>query len=67
MDTHDKTGYYFYYEKNQLAILNSETLSIVAEKAGQYLIYADIYFLDADYMLRNNIIFKKNPRDIKKF
>jgi len=67
LDTYNETGYYFYYEKNKLTTLNSETLSIVCEKAGQYLIYADICLLDANYMFRHNIIFKKIPRDIKRF
>ena len=46
---------------------NSETLNILAELAGQYLIYADVCLLDNDYMLKNSIIFKKIPRDIKRF
>jgi len=67
LDTFNETGYYFYYEKDILTVLNSETLNIVTELAGQYLIYADVCLLDNDYMLRNNIIFKKIPRDIKRF
>lgn len=67
LDTYNETGYYFYYEKDNLTVLNSETLNIVTEFAGQYLIYADVCLLDNDYMLRNKIIFKKIPRDIKRF
>ncbi len=67
LDTYNDTGYYFYYEKDRLTVLNSETLNVVTELAGQYLIYADVCLLDNDYMLRNNIIFKKIPRDIKRF
>jgi len=67
MGTENDTSYYFYYEKNEITVLNSETLSIVTVRAGQYLIYADICLLDSEYMLRNHIIFKKIPRDIKKF
>ena len=66
LDTLHETGYYFYYEKDNLTVLNSETLNIVTEVAGQYLIYADVCLLDSDYMLRNKIIFKKIPRDVKK-
>jgi adenine-specific DNA-methyltransferase len=38
-----------------------------AGKAEQYIIYADVCLLDKDYMLKHNIIFKKIPRDIKRF
>jgi len=67
LDTYNETGYYFYYEKERLTVLNSETLNIVKERAGQYLIYADVCSLDSNYMLKNNIIFQKIPRDIKRF
>ena len=66
LDTYNDTGYYFYYEKENVTVLNSETLQIVTEKASQYLIYADVCSLDSEYMMRNNIIFKKIPRDIKR-
>lgn len=67
LDTFNDTGYYFYYEKEQLTTLSLETLNIVTERAEQYLIYADHCLLDKDYMLAKNIIFKKIPRDIKRF
>ncbi len=67
LDNLNKTGYYFYYEKDKLTTLDLESLSIVKEKAEQYLIYADNCLLDKDYMLKHNIIFKKIPRDIKRF
>lgn len=67
LDTYNDTGYYFYYEKDQLTTLSLETLNIVTERAEQYLIYADHCLLDKDYMLAKNIIFKKIPRDIKRF
>lgn len=67
LDIFNETGYYFYYEKDKLTSLNIETLNIVTEKAEQYIIYADHCLLDPDYMLENNIIFKKIPRDIKRF
>lgn len=67
LDTFNDTGYYFYYEKDRLTTLSLETLNIVTERAEQYLIYADHCLLDKDYMLAKNIIFKKIPRDIKRF
>ena len=67
LDTYKDTGYYFYYEKDQFTTLNLDTLYIVTEIAEQYLIYADHCLLDKDYMAAKNIIFKKIPRDIKRF
>lgn len=67
LDTYNNTGYYFYYHKDQYTTLSLETLSIVTEKAEQYLIYADNCLLDKDYMQTKKIIFKKIPRDIKRF
>ncbi len=67
LDTYNNTSYYFYYEKDRFTTLSLETLSIVAEAAEQYLIYADHCLLDKDYMMACNIIFKKIPRDIKRF
>lgn len=67
LDTYNDTGYYFYYEKEKLTTLSLETLNIVTERAEQYLIYADNCLLDKEYMLVKNIIFKKIPRDIKRF
>ena len=67
LDTFNKTGYYFYYEKDRLTSLDVDTLNIVTKKSEQYLIYADRCLLDKNYMLQNNIIFKKIPRDIKRF
>jgi adenine-specific DNA-methyltransferase len=67
LDTLNNTGYYFYYEKDRLTTLSLETLNVVTENAEQYLIYADHCLLEKDYMLAKNIIFKKIPRDIKRF
>lgn len=67
LDTYNDTGYYFYYEKDKLTTLGLDTLSIVSERADQYIIYADKCLLDKEYMLAKNIVFKKIPRDIKRF
>lgn len=67
LDNYLNTGYYFYYEKDKLTVLSIDNLNIVTQKAEQYVIYADICLLDKEFMLKNNIIFKKIPRDIKHF
>jgi len=67
LDTYNDTGYYFYYEKNKLTTLSLDTLNIVTEETEQYLIYADICLLDKDYLVEKNIMFKKIPRDIRRF
>ena len=67
LDNYLNTGYYFYYEKDSLTTLSIDNLNIVTQKAEQYVIYADICLLDKEFMLKNNIIFKKIPRDIKRF
>lgn len=62
------TSYYFYYEKDVKTALTHETLrQIVKKKAEQYVIYADTCTLTEDEMSGLNVIFKKIPRDIKRF
>lgn len=67
LDNFNNTGIYFYYDSEKFTTLDLESLSIVKEKEEQYIIYADHCLLDPDYMLQHNIIFKKIPRDIKRF
>ena len=67
LDTLNGTGYYFYYEKDRLTNLSLEDLSIVSEKAEQYIIYADTCTIDEQTRAKLNIIFKKIPRDIRRF
>ena len=63
-----ETAYYFYYERNAMTILNHETLrQIVTKRAEQYIIYADICTLTEDEMNQLGVVFKKIPRDIKRF
>lgn len=63
-----ETAYYFYYERDTMTILNHETLrQIVTKRAEQYIIYADICTLTEDEMNRLGVVFKKIPRDIKRF
>jgi adenine-specific DNA-methyltransferase len=67
LNVFNQTGYYFYYEPEALTTLNDAFLSTIKVKAEQYIIYADNCLLNAGYMKKNNIIFKKIPRDISKF
>lgn len=67
LDKCNETGYYFYYERNKLTTLSMDTLDIVTEQADQYVVYADVCTLPESFMLAHNIIFKKIPRDIKRF
>jgi adenine-specific DNA-methyltransferase len=67
LDTLNGTGYYFYYDKNYLTNLGLDNLQIVTEKAEQYIIYADTCTIDEETRARLNIVFKKIPRDIKRF
>ena len=63
-----ETAYYFYYERDAITILNHETLrQIVKQRAEQYIIYADTCTLTEDEMNRLGVVFKKIPRDIKRF
>lgn len=67
LDTYNNTGIYFYYIPNKITTFGPDTLNIVTEKADSYVVYADRCTLSEDYMLKHNIVFKKIPRDIKKF
>lgn len=64
---HQNVGYYFYYEKNKITTLGYDTLNIVKERADQYIIYADQCLISEDDLRTRSIIFKKIPRDIRKF
>ena len=55
------------YEKEKATTLDIDFLSTIKGKYEQYIIYADICLIPQDLLQKNNIIFKKIPRDIKKF
>ena len=67
LNTLNGTGYYFYYEKNSLTNLGLDNLQIVTEKAEQYIVYADTCTIDEETRAKLNIVFKKIPRDIRRF
>ncbi|MGV3685103.1 MAG: site-specific DNA-methyltransferase [Daejeonella sp.] len=63
----NRTAYYFHYLKNELTTLNMQFLAQIQTRSEQYVIYADNCLLDANFMLKKNILFKKIPRDISRF
>ena len=58
---------YFIYEKAYMTELNYDTLATIKTKADQFIIYADSCLLPKEFMMKNNIVFKKIPRDITRF
>jgi len=58
---------YFIYEKEYMTELNYDALATIKTKAEQYIIYADSCLLPKEFMMKNNIVFKKIPRDITRF
>ncbi len=67
LGNHNAIGYYFYYEREQITTLDKAFLNTIAVRADQYIIYADNCLLSDEFMRKNNIVFKKIPRDIRKF
>ena len=68
LDDFNRTGFYFYYKKDELTTLSFDTLTeIVKVKHDSYIIYADRCLLDDSFMTGHHIKFKKIPRDIKRF
>jgi adenine-specific DNA-methyltransferase len=61
------TSYYFYYEQDSPTSLDYDFLSTIKNKAGQYVIYADVCLLSKEFLTKHKIVFKKIPRDITKF
>ena len=64
---YNNTAYYFIYHPAHLTSLDFETLATINVRVGQYIIYADNCLLSKDFLFRNNIVFKKIPRDISRF
>ena len=67
LDYKDGTGYFFYYESNEITTLSYDTLNIVPKTADHYVIYADICTISKEQLAQMNITFKKIPRDINRF
>jgi adenine-specific DNA-methyltransferase len=62
----EDTGYYFFYEPQQVTTLDYDFLGTISLKAEQYVVYADNCLLSKTFLQNNNIIFKKIPRDISR-
>lgn len=67
LGTNEDTSYYFYYERDSLTTLNYDFLKMITNKSEVYIIYADNCSLSKEFLSKNNIIFKKIPRDISRF
>jgi adenine-specific DNA-methyltransferase len=63
----EETAYYFIYEKTSETTLDYDLLSEIKTKSQQYVIYADNCLLAKEFMMANNIVFKKIPRDVTRF
>ena len=61
------TSYYFYYEKDTVTTLDHEFVATMRTRAEMYIIYADNCLLSKEFLTEHNIIFKKIPRDIRRF
>ena len=66
LGTCNDTGYYFYYEPEQVTVLDYPFLSTITEKSGNTVIYADRCSIGADKLAQMGIVFKKIPRDISR-
>jgi adenine-specific DNA-methyltransferase len=67
LGTHERTAYYFVYEKNALTTLDHELLATLPTKGERTVIYADNCLLPKKFMEQHGIVFKKIPRDITRF
>lgn len=67
LGNYNGTDFYFYYERDEITTLNHETLKIIERDAEAYVIYADQCLIDKEWLNNNHIVFKKIPRDIRRF
>ena len=67
LGVYDNSSYYFFYEKDSLTTLSYDFLDTIKHKSEAYVIYADNCVLPKEFMAKQNIIFKKIPRDITRF
>lgn len=67
LGNHDNAAYYLFYKKSEITTLDFEFLGTISQKAERYVIYADNCVLPKDFLFKNNIVFKKIPRDVRRF
>ncbi len=64
------TAWFFHYSAHQETALDFEFLSslkVEGERPALTIIYADKCLLSSEFLAKNNIVFKKIPRDISRF
>ena len=66
LGSYNDIAYYFFYEKEQVCVLNHKFLSTISEKKDGYVIYADSCSLSEEELIKYGITFKKIPRDISR-
>jgi len=64
---HNDTAYYFYYQPEAITSLDHAFLATMKTRAEQYIVYADNCLLTKQFMTKHHIIFKKIPRDVRRF
>lgn len=64
---HNDTAYYFHYQADEITTLDHGFLATITTKAEQYIVYADNCLLTKPFMAKHHIMFKKIPRDIRRF
>lgn len=62
-----ETAVVFYYEPDRVTKLDAKFLASLKLKPASAIIYADLCLLDAKFLKQHNIIFKKIPREIRRF
>ncbi len=68
LGTVDGTAYYFYYKSGKETVLAAENFSdVVRSRAQRYVVYADACAMDEEVRGARHLVFKKIPRDIKKY
>lgn len=67
LDDYHGTGYYFYYEPNQMTTFSRETLYILKGRMENgIVVYADICEFSEEELQTMGITFRQIPRDIRK-
>ncbi len=62
-----ETAVIFFYEPDRVTKLDTKFLARLKTKPAAAIIYADLCLLDAKFLKQHHLIFKKIPREIRKF
>ncbi len=63
----DNIAYYFLYEKGATTVFDDAMMSGMEKGFEGYVVYAEACYVPPEILGRNNITFKKIPRDIRRF